>query len=77
MTKLLTIASAALLALGGPVQAFTASSTYTTYETTCERRPARNAGFIRAAGQTVQINVPARTVCTEQATDRVRSSVHF
>ena len=48
-----------------PVQSATViTSTATVSTRSCSVRPARDTGFIRAAGQTVRIIAPERTVCS-------------
>lgn len=60
-----------------PGQAGTIRSTTTLSERTCSTRPARDAGFIRAAGQTVRIIAPERKVCRWTPTTRLDSTTRY
>ena len=60
-----------------PGQAGTIRGTTTLSERTCSTRPARDAGFIRAAGQTVRIVAPEREVCRWTPVTRIESTTRY
>ena len=62
---------------GLPGQAGTIRNTTTLSERTCTTRPARDAGFIRAAGQTVRIITPEHEVCRWTPVTRVESTTRY
>ena len=77
MTKLLplSIAAIASILVGVPGKAQTIRSTTIFSERTCTTRPAYDAGFIKAAGQTVRLNAPERTTCSWKPATRVQSTI--
>ena len=79
MTKLFPLAAAAAsLLIGTAGQAATIYNSTTTLSTrSCSTRPAYDAGFIQAAGQTVRINVPERETCSWTPTTRVQSTIRY
>ena len=75
--KGLIIATIGLLGFSGPTMAapLIYEREVVMEERVCGTVPARHAGFIRAAGQTVRITTPEHEKCQYEEVERYRSTV--